>query len=345
MKELLKKYWYNTISYQSLLWWLEYFSHEKYDGYIAYKKIKKTYLGVGDPICSEKDVLYLAHEFREFVKKNKWYSSFISVSERFQKQLVILWFWTLKIWEEAMFNLDDFSLDWSKMRNSRNLINRSEKEWVRVSIVSSLNEKIKKDVARLNLDWAESRKVTGFSFLLTLDPFKNFEDKLMLSAYVWDKLVGYISAVPIYNRQWFYFEDIIRSQDAPLWTNHLMVYRLLEHMKETWYKIASLWTSPLWNIEKRPEERFRKTHRLLKFLYNRVNMFYNFKWLHHFKKSMCPNSWEEKYIAFYPARLRPKLFLSIAKAYNPRWITWIVISKITKEILPRKKILWTEKKK
>lgn len=336
MKNILKKYGYNTISYQSLIGGLEYFMDDRYEGYIAYKKIKKTYLAIGDPICKEEDILYLSHSFREFIKKKKWYCSFLSVSEKFQKQLEMLWFGTLKIGEEAIFNLKEFTLQGSKMRNSRNLVSRAEREWIKISIIQELSQKIKTDIDDLNIKWEKTRKVGGFSFLLTLDPFKNFEDKLMLSAYRWEKLVWYISAVPIYNRKWFYFEDIIRSEKAPLWTNHLMVYWLLEYMKQQWYEMASLWTSPLWNIEKRPEERFKKTHRLLKFLYNRVNMFYNFKWLHHFKKSMCPNSWEEKYVAFYPARLRPKLFLSIAKAYNPKGITGIVASKITKEILPKK---------
>lgn len=336
LKKYLKKYWYNTVSYQSLIWWLEYFTDYKYDWYIAYKKIKKTYLAIWDPICREQDILYLSHSFREFIKNKKWYCSFISVSEKFQKQLELLWFWTLKIWEEAIFNLNEFTLQGSKMRNSRNLVSRAEREGVKISIIDELTPKIKQDIDDLNLQWEKTRKVSGFSFLLALDPFKNFEDKLMLSAYIEDELVWYISAVPIYNRKWYYFEDIIRAEHAPLWTNHLMVYRLLEHMRSQWYEMASLGTSPLWNIEKRPEERFKKTQRLLKFLYNRINMFYNFKGLHHFKKSMCPNSWEEKYVAFYPARLRPKLFLSIAKAYNPKGITGIIISKITTDILPKK---------
>lgn len=98
---------------------------------------------------------------------------------------------------------------------------------------------------KLNSDWMSTKKVKGFSFLLKLTPFENFEDKIIFLAEKEGNIVGYLSAVPIYQRNGYYFEDIIRSNDAPLGTNQFLVYSSLEYLKEKGYSIASLGTSPL----------------------------------------------------------------------------------------------------
>ncbi len=336
-KKILEKYGYNTVSYQSLMEGIQSFNVGSIEGFISYTVVKKTYIAIGDPLCSENNMFELTHAFRKYVWEKKGYCTFISVSSVFQKKLDIMGFGTLKIGEEAIFEIEKFTLLGKDMSDVRNMIRRAQKEGVSIRRLETPDINSLWDMEKLNSDWMSTKKVKGFSFLLKLTPFENFEDKIIFLAEKEGNIVGYLSAVPIYQRNGYYFEDIIRSNDAPLGTNQFLVYSSLEYLKEKGYSIASLGTSPLWNIQNEHQDKFRKTQKLLKFIYLHINSFYNFRWLYHFKKNLCPTSWEEKYVAFYPAKLRPRLFLSIAKAYNPKWVTGILVSKIGKTILKRVK--------
>lgn len=337
-KQLLQKFWYNTISYQSLMEGLQTYEHKEIEGYISYIKVgRRSYIVVGDPICSEEDMMQLIHAFRSEILLKKWRILFISISQKVKVIFELMWFWILEIGREALFDIQNFTTLWTEKRNMRNLLRRAEKEDLCIRRIETLRESDKIWIETLNSDWLTTRKTKGFSFLLKLSPFENLDDKILFVAEKDECIVGYISAVPIYGRKWFYFEDIIRSSTAPLGTNQLLLVSAIEFLKEQWYELASLGTSPLGNIDNTTDIQHKKAQTLLRLIYKRANGFYNFKGLYHFKKSMCPSFWDPKFIAFYPPRLRPKVFLAIAKAYNPRGITGIVISRITKLVFPRNK--------
>lgn len=336
-RALLKEYWYNTVSYQSLSEWLEIYSHEEIGGYISYTKAgRKDYIVVWDPICDEKDIMNLIQDFRIFILQKKGRILFISVSQKYKRIYEIMGFWVLEIWQEALFDIQNFTLEGKERKDFRNMVRRAEKEGVSIRKIEKMTKIEKKKIELLNSDWLTTRKTKGFSFLLKLTPFENLEDKILFVAEKEGAIVGYISAVPIYGRKGYYFEDIIRSSDAPLGTNQLLVLSALEYLKKQGYEVASLGTAPLWNIEHSDLNTHTKTKKLLTFIYKNVHGFYNFQWLYHFKKNLIPTSWEPKFIAYYPAKLKPRVFLSIAKAYNPRGLKGIVMSWIWKTVFPKK---------
>ena len=336
-KTLLQKYGYNTISYQSLMDWLETFQVDGIEWYISYIKVGRwSYIVVGDPICSDNNIMKLVHSFRTTVLAKRWRILFLSLSEKRREYFEIMWFWVLEIGKEALFDISNFTLEWKEKRDVRNLIRRAKKEGAVIRHITNLSNDDRQKIEELNSDWLTTRKTKWFSFLLKLSPFENLEDKILFVVEQEEKIVWYLSAVPIYGRNGFYFEDIIRSNNSPLGTNQLLVISAVEYLKEQGYDVASLGTSPLWNIDKKNSVKHKKTHAILKLIYKRVHGFYNFKWLYHFKKSLCPSIWEAKYIAFYPPKLRPKVFLAIAKAYNPRGITGIVLSRIIKIVFHKK---------
>jgi phosphatidylglycerol lysyltransferase len=345
-KKLLEKYGYNTISYQSLAQWFQTYWDEKIEGYISYIKVdRKNYIVVWDPICSENDMMTLIHNFRRKITEQRWKILFLSVSIKCKNILDVMWFWSLKIGEEWIFDATNFSLEGKERKDFRNLIKRAQKEWVTIRTITNITQQEVQWIEELNLDWLTTRKTKGFSFLLQLSPLENLSDKILFIAELKWQIVWYISAVPIYQRKWFYFEDIIRSTKAPLGTNQFLVYSALSYLKENGYTMASIWTSPLWNIDDADNKLHKKTQRILSFLYKYGHSFYNFKWLYHFKKSLAPNAWESKYISFYPPKLSPNVFFSIARAYNPRGITGIVFSKVIKLFLWKKIFIPKKKKK
>lgn len=331
--ELLKKYGYNTVSFQSLMEGLSYFESSKgIEGFIPYIKIRHTFLAAGDPICPEEDAKYFVEEFRETCRKKKSYCCFLSISENFNNKLKLMGFGNLKIGEEGIFDLPNYSFEGRKMKGIRYSINHAKKEGVSVSRLEKPDESVFVRMLEINKEWLTTRKVKGFSFLLSLNPTENFEDKHIFIAEYKNRIVGYLSCVPIYKRNGMYFEDLIRSRDAPDRTNHLMIFEAINYLKSNGYSMATLGTSPLGNIEASDNPEHKNINRLLEYVYENVNGFYNYKGLHEFKESFNPSRWEEKYFSYYPDKFKPKLFYAIIKAYNPSGVSGMLLSKLRRKI-------------
>lgn len=342
VKSLLKKYGRNTISFQSLIGSFSYFSIPEIEGCIVYTKAKRTILVIWDPLVSDEDFFELVQRFRTFFRSKRYNCAFLSITKECKKRLEIMDFWSIKIGEEAIFDLKEYSFEGSSMKSNRNYITRAKKEWVTIEKLKTANKEIYKILSEVSENWLKSKKVKGLSFLLKLDPLLHFEDKIIFVAKVGEKIVAYLSCVPIYQRNGFYFEDLVRSKEAPIGTNQFLIYEATQHLKELWFSIASFGTSPLANSWVEETKENKVIRKIFDFLYKNVKGFYNFKGLHDFKKSMYPNFWEAKYIAFYPRKVNVRIFLSIVKAYNPNGVSGLILSRvgkiITHSLAKRKKI-------
>lgn len=263
---------------------LDHFESSKgIEGFIPYVQIDDVYLAAGDPICAQENFMEFVHEFRTFTKKNKADCCFLSASEPAKHNFELMGFGYLKIGEEGIFDLSIYTFEGSKLKDVRYDINHARKEGVIVKRLEQANEKTFTEIEQLSTKWLNTRNVHGFSFLLTLNPLENFEDKIFFIAEYNNQLVGYLSCVPIYLRNGFYFEDLIRSPEAPSGTNQLMIYEAINYLKSKGYSIATLGTSPLGNIEETDNSDHKLINEALHFIYERPNGFYNFITLHNFK--------------------------------------------------------------
>ena len=347
IKSLLKKYGYNTSSFQLLSNGLEYFtSTQNIDGLIAYIRVNDTFVCAGDPLCADEDFSKLVLEFRRFSKDKNKTPLFLQVSHKAKKLFDMAGFGALKFGEEAIFDLETYDFSGGERKSLRWGIRNAQKEGVSAELYSKKDTKCIRSICE---EWLSSRKTKGFSFLLSLDPLENKEEKIIFVAKKSGRCVGYLTAVPVAARHGWYFEDIIRAKNAPNGTNQLLVKTAIDHLKSQGAKMASIGTAPLGNILDDETEERKLINKILRYAYNNLNGFYNFKGLHEFKSSFGPSMWEKKYLCFYPDRFRPKYLLAVIAAYQPGGIPGAALSKLQKIITPpshlRKRIFKFIKKK
>jgi phosphatidylglycerol lysyltransferase len=109
-----------------------------------------------------------------------------------------------------------------------------------------------------------------------------------------------------------------------------MIYEAVNYLKSKGYSIATLGTSPLGNIVETDNPDHKRVNEALHLIYEHPNGFYNFKTLHEFKDSFNPTHMEDKFICFYPPKLKIRIILAIIKAYNPTGISDMLFSKLKK---------------
>lgn len=341
IKELLKKYGYNTSSFQLLTSGMNYFVSETgIEGLIGYLALGNVLVCAGDPLCSDEDFFNFVHEFRSFAKKNRKKCVFLQVSERVEKKFRIMGFGSLKFGEEAVIQLSEYTFEGREKRVVRQHASRAKNAGVEISLLSSKAEE--NEIKYLSEDWLDGRKTKGFSFLLGLNPLEEKEEKFIFVAKHEDELVGYLTAVPIYARKGFYFEDVIRSIDAPSGTNQLLIKYAIEFLKEKGFSIVTLGTTPLGNIKDNNTAEHKRINNILMYAYENLNGFYNFKGLYEFKSNFIPSVWEKKYLCFYPEKIKANYFVAIIRAYTGRRLSSLAFSQLKKlasqPIVPLKKI-------
>jgi phosphatidylglycerol lysyltransferase len=136
--------------------------------------------------------------------------------------------------------------------------------------------------------WLASRAIAPMGFLVHVDPFTFPEERRYFVAEQDGALVGFLSAIPIYARPGWFFEDFLRSPDAPNGTVELLVDAGMRAAAADAVPYVTLGLVPL-SGEVSPW--LRAARRWGKSLYD-------FDGLRAFKAKLKPRGWDPIFLAY-----------------------------------------------
>lgn len=325
---LLERYGSTPDSFQTLRF--DRFSTPGVEGYIAIRRTRRLTLAISDPVCARESVMELVHALRLETRARKQRLVFMAVTPDVQHQLELMGFGSVKTGETGFFDLKAYSFDGPNAREVRQSASKAEREGV---VVRAVRAEDRGSIEGIIASWLGSRKTEGFSLMLGVDPYSFADRKRVFVAELGGELVGYLSCTPIYARHGWFFEDLIRAQDAPRGTNHLLVREALAQLRDEGYAIATLGSAPLGRISEGEGQSRRLVNRALEFAYEHFNAFYNFKGLYEFKSSFAPSWWEKQYLCYYPPRLTPGALAGIVEVSLPGGIPKAVRGKLREALL------------
>ncbi len=323
--ELLKKYGYHSQSYNILRSDKSYFySFSGIDGVIAYVVKANVAMAAADPVCDPSNIHSFVTEFRMFCKERKLLCCFQSITERCKDILEDMGFGMIKIGEEPIFDLTQFSLEGSKFRGLRKNINQAKKQGLLIVEYHPLLErqpKWEKDMEELSAIWRKFKGSGEFSFLIGEPALGNPEERKYFLALLDNKVEAFVVCTPVYTRNGIYF-DVMRRQEKTLnGLPQLLFTESFRILKEQGYTMATLGTAPLSYEHIDDPEQSRIIKLALKLAFNRLGHFHRFKPLYKFKKQFGPTSWEGRYLAFSPSRFNPVILYALLKVYDPTSVT------------------------
>jgi phosphatidylglycerol lysyltransferase len=138
--------------------------------------------------------------------------------------------------------------------------------------------------------WLASRQIAPMGFLVHVDPFTFPDQRRYFIAERDGAVVGFLSAIPIYARPGWFFEDFLRSQDAPNGTVELLIDAGMRAAAAEGIPYVTLGLVPL-SGEVSPW--LRAARRWGKALYD-------FDGLRAFKAKLKPRAWDPIFLS-YPA--------------------------------------------
>src|SRR6266850_3294386 len=314
----------NSTSYVLLEGAKRYFTSTRVGGFIGYQMKAGVLVIGGDPVCAVADAPMLLADF--LAASDGCAVCAYQVTPEFLDAFRQAGFGDIQIGNEAIFNLEQFTLAGGQMELVRAATNKARREGVRIiehrpfaSSAGVLNAELR----GVSDEWLRNKNNREMGFLLGglgLECSSAKRYFLARSEGGGGRVEGFIVCEPIYGRRGYYLDVTRRRMDAVRGTMELLTTEIFHTLHAEGYAIASMGLAPLANMDDPDLKRHPRLTRLMRFAYERVENSYDFKHLYRYKAKYHPHVWERRYLCFLGRRLTPRVLfatLQVRAAFSP----------------------------
>ena len=253
-------------------------------------------LVMGEPAGNEADVEEAISYFIDKADRLDYDLIFYSIGQKLTLYLHEFGFEFMKVGENALVDLDNFTLRGNKYKPFRNALNRVEKDGFSFEVVEAPHSpELLAEARAISDTWLHKRPEKGFS-LGYFDEAYLQESSLALVRNQEGKMVAFANVMPNYQDN-IASIDMMRY-DKDLIPNGVMDYlfiSLFVHFREAGVGYFDLGMAPLSGVGQ-AEESFLQ-ERLAYLVYHFGSHFYSFEGLYRYKEKFTP-LWDQRYVSY-----------------------------------------------
>ena len=315
----VRRYGTSSNSYVLLEGPKSYFTSPNVDGFLAYQISGGIALIAGDPVCEPDQARQLIHDFAvAMMRPVGAYQVSPQMLEAFRQE----GFDDLQIGKEAVFDLERFTLAGGEMELVRAATNKARREGVVVSehYPFALGaEAINEELREISNEWLKGKGNQELGFVLGSLGLEQPSAKRYFVARSKNgtgRIEGFVVCEPIYGRNGYYLDVTRRRSDSVRGTMELLTAEILRLLREEGCEMASMGLAPLALLDDPDLVDHPLLTRLMRFVYQRVNVTYDFKLLYRYKAKYHPHAWEPRYFCFNQRRLSLGMLYAVVHVRN-----------------------------
>jgi lysyl-tRNA synthetase class 2 len=239
---LVERYGSDSLAYFNLRDGKNFFFHTDRI-FLAYRQVGDVAVISGDPVGPSELVSVLLAGFRAYCAERGWRITSVGSSEEFVRRSREIGLKGFEIGEEAIIDLDGFSLEGRRVRKLRQSVNKLDRMGVTMEFVfnAGIPSHMKHELCRISADWRGGKPETGYS--MGLGRLMNSQDPDCLLSVAYDadtRPIGFLHLVPMYPHIG-YSLDVTRTMNgAPNALSEFMLARTALFLKEQGYREMSL---------------------------------------------------------------------------------------------------------
>lgn len=261
-----------------------------------YQIVNNKLIVMGEPFGASEYKREALDKFLEDSYRFSLNPVFYEVSQDFTLELHDYGFDFMKFGENALIDLEAFSLAGRKKSSLRNILNRFKKDGYEFKLVDPpYDDKLIEKLRVISDKWLHGRQEKGFSLGFFDKDYLN-ESKLALAYDSEGEICAFVNIMPNYNEETITI-DLMRY-DPDREVNSMMDYLFLNlfiYAKDSGIKYFNLGMAPLANVGINKSAYL--SERIASLVYAHAGSIYPFKGLKNFK-SKYASSWEPRYICF-----------------------------------------------
>ena len=255
-------------------------------------------LALGDPIGPASDAASAISEFKQYCAKHDWLPAFYQTLPDLLEDYVTEGFSTLCIGQEAVVDLDTFTLEGSAVKQLRTSKSRLAKLGYEAVVYDPpIDHIVLEELRQVSNEWLATMHGTekGFSLGWFDDAYIAACQVMVIRSVEDGSIAAFANIVSEYQLNECTVDLMRRSNDAPSGTMDFLFVSLFEWAKSRGFDTFNLGLSPLAGVGANSDDPVPE--KVLSFIYRHVNQFYGFRGLHDFKQKFGP-SWSPRYLIY-----------------------------------------------
>jgi phosphatidylglycerol lysyltransferase len=261
---------------------------------IAYKKIANKLVVLGDPIGDESLMADAIKEFHAYGDRLGLTPVFYQISARSMQYFHETGFSFMKLGEEGIVDVKNFSLAGKQGAKLRTKFNKFTRENFHFRVVSPpYSHALLSELRTISDEWLGDQKEKGFSVVSFSEEYvSKFPIALLTNAD--GQIVAFASLATDYKDK--VTIDLMRkTMSSSYGTMDVLFIHIFQWVKEHGYHYCSLGMAPLSNVGQ--SKYSFKSEKFIRYIFLHGNALYKFKGLQEFKGKFT-SSWEPKYLAY-----------------------------------------------
>ncbi len=298
-------------------WWPDkvFFFAREGEGVVSYRPLGGVALVLGDPNTCDREVFdRLLQDFLDFCELNDWEPAFHQVGTHFLPEYGKYGLKWLKVGEEAIVDLTEWSLERPGFKELRYMVRRLQRQGYRFEMrLPPQDEALLRELEDVNREWltVPGRRERYFT-LGQFSPSYLRTTPVGLLRDATGKIVAFTNLIPSGVAGEITI-DLMRRRLEPHGAMEVLLASVLDYCREAGYQRFSLGLAPLVGVElpvpgiDPVRERF----------YRALDHLFSFRGLYHFKAKFGPR-WEPRYLIYRSVTGLPAVLLAIIEATEGR---------------------------
>ncbi|GLX66842.1 bifunctional lysylphosphatidylglycerol flippase/synthetase MprF [Paenibacillus glycanilyticus] len=277
---------------------------------LAYGRIGKILVALGDPIGDPASIRQLVRQFRDYADRYAATAVFYQVKADQLPVYHEYGYRFFKLGEEAVVELDKFQLSGRRKADLRSACNKYERNGFTFDILKPpFSTKLLAELKEVSDEWLDEDKEKGFS----LGSYNEAYLELAPVAVLRDndgRVAAFASIMPVYDNHKSISIDLMRHRDGLSGVMDVLFVHLLQWAKSEGYEVFNLGMAPLASVGESVYA--YRGEQLARWVFLKGSHFYGFQGIRKFKDKFDP-AWEPRYLAFPQNGLFLKLIIQVTR--------------------------------
>jgi phosphatidylglycerol lysyltransferase len=294
---LVKLYGKSPVDYFKVAHDKFFFFSSEPAGMISYKIANSYAIVLHEPICETDDSgkRKIISSFETFCQQNSVKPVYYRVDEEKLPFFTSMKKKALPIGQEAIVNLNDFTLEGKSNKSLRNALNNVQKKgFVTRVYAAPIKDGLLQKLKYVSDNWLQSLNREEMVFSQGMFDESELKNHTIITLENNDeKVLSFLNIIPDYVPGEITYDLIRKTADAPNGNMDCLIVALIAYAKENGFQTLNMGLAPFSGIGK-PEDIPQRT---IKFAYEKLQQFKHYKGLRDFKDKFEPQ-WQTKYLVY-----------------------------------------------
>jgi phosphatidylglycerol lysyltransferase len=294
-EDILKKHGKSALDYFKVYPDKLLFFNPQRTAFISFKITRHFAMVLEDPVAENDEIRReMVESFEVFCQENGFVSAYYRVPESSLDFYRAMGRKFIPIGEEAVLNLNTFTMDGGKMKTTRSAVNRLTGEGYELKVYKApIKQGLLQKLEKVSEEWLKDLNQKEVAFTQGVFDTSILKEQTILTIEDQEeKVYAFLNLVPDYAPGEATYDLIRKIDEAPNGILDMLLAKTFLYLKAEGFTAVNMGLAPLSGMEG-----VNVAQKTIKYAYENFKMFGQFKGLRKYKDKFFPN-WEKKYFIY-----------------------------------------------